>query len=188
MLTRMERVCYTSAHALDSDSPHSSVAVRRWRLLHGPRSRILRRWWRLAALAHHHPFPPVWKRAQSALKKLANCQDIPFAVFEPCRLGSAAGSDAVLHRDARHFIFLELHSPALQLFDFSFHIFDLPKCLIRLRRSCIRSGIKEDISSATFINDAAGEFNLSDVAKTTSQIGRDSVVPLRQYLIGFKGK
>jgi hypothetical protein len=29
---------------------------------------------------------------------------------------------------------------------------------------------------------------LSDVAKTTSQIGRDSVVPLRQYLIGFKGK
>jgi hypothetical protein len=30
--------------------------------------------------------------------------------------------------------------------------------------------------------------SLSDVAKTTSQIGRDSVVPLRQYLIGFKGK
>jgi hypothetical protein len=30
--------------------------------------------------------------------------------------------------------------------------------------------------------------DLSDVAKTTSQIGHESVVPLRQYLIGFKGK
>src|SRR3989442_15722325 len=77
-------------------------------------------------------------RSERKSTPLTHGENIPFAIFEPGRLRTASGRDAVHGLDPRHVVLLEHHASRLEFSDFGHDVVNGPERRTRLRRACPR--------------------------------------------------
>src|SRR4029453_12031494 len=90
------------------------------------------------------------------LEALADCEDVPFRVLEPCSLRAAAGRNAVRGNEPWDVGFLEDDAAALEFGDFGFAIINLPVRLAGLGGTGVRRRIEEHFGATTFVNHTSG--------------------------------
>src|SRR5262249_27011967 len=87
---------------------------------------------------------------------LADGEDIPFRILEPCSLRAAAGRNAVFGNDSLNVVFLEDDAAALEFGHFGYDIFNLPERLAGLGGAGIRRRVEEHFGAAAFVNHTSG--------------------------------